>query len=79
MSGPTTDACGESGNRSITDELVRLRQAIDLLKIAEDLVQPKNIDNYPGAIASVIRTIRTLLEEVVEALTRYFTKSERPR
>jgi hypothetical protein len=64
MSGP---------NRPITDELVCLKQAVDLLKVAEDLAQPENIERYPGAIASVIRTARTLVEEVIEALTAYFT------
>lgn len=58
--------------RPITDELVCLKQAIDLLKVAEELVQPENIERYPGAIASVIRTARTLVEEVMEALTAYF-------
>lgn len=58
--------------RPITDELVCLKQAIDLIKVAEDLVQPENIERYPGAIASVIRTARTLVEEVMEALTAYF-------
>ncbi|WP_129647319.1 hypothetical protein [Peristeroidobacter agariperforans] len=58
--------------RPITDELVCLKQAIDLLKVAEDLVQPENIERYPGAIASVIRTARTLVEEVLAALTEYF-------
>jgi hypothetical protein len=58
--------------RPITDELACLKQAIDLLKIAEDLVPPENIERYPGAIASVIRTARTLVEEVMEALTAYF-------
>jgi hypothetical protein len=59
-------------SRPITDELVCLKQAVDLLKVAEDLVQPENIERYPGAIASVIRTARTLVEEVMEALTAYF-------
>lgn len=58
--------------RPITGELVCLKQAVDLLKVAEDLVQPENIGRYPGAIASVIRTARTLVEEVLEALTAYF-------
>jgi hypothetical protein len=35
-------------------------------------VQPENIERYPGAIASVIRTARTLVEEVMDALTAYF-------
>jgi hypothetical protein len=60
--------------RPITDELVCLKQAIDLLKVAEDLVQPENIERYPGAIASVIRTARTLVEEVLEALNAHFAK-----
>lgn len=59
-------------DRPITDDLVCLKQAIDLLKVAEDLVQPENIERYPGAIASVIRSARTMVEEVVEALTAYF-------
>jgi hypothetical protein len=58
--------------RPITDELVCLKQAINLLKVAEDLAQPDNIERYPGAIASVIRTARTLVEEVMEVLTAYF-------
>lgn len=58
-------------HRPIADELVCLKQAIDLLKVAEDLVQPENIERYPGAIASIIRTARTLVE-VMEALTAYF-------
>jgi hypothetical protein len=58
--------------KPITDELVCLKQAIDLLKVAEELAQPDNIERYPGAIASVIRTARTLVEEVMEALTAYF-------
>ena len=64
-----------SGNndRPITDELVCLKQAVDLLKVAEDLVQPENIERYPGAIASVIRSARTLVEEVLEALSAYFS------
>jgi len=60
------------GDGRITDELVCLKQAIDLLKVAENLVQPENIAQYPGAIASVIRSARTLVEEVLEALTAYF-------
>lgn len=48
------------------------KQAIDLLKVAEDLAQPDNIERYPGAIASVIRTARTLAEKVMDALTAYF-------
>ncbi|MFC4311937.1 hypothetical protein ACFPN2_22840 [Steroidobacter flavus] len=59
-------------NRPITDELVCLKQAVDLLKVAEDLVQPENIERFPGAIASVIRSARTLVEAVLEALTAYF-------
>ncbi len=59
-------------SRPVTDELACLKQAIDLLKVAEDLVQPENIEKYPGAIASVIRSDRALVEEVVEALTAYF-------
>lgn len=61
-----------ANDRPITDELVCLKLAVDLLRVAEDLVQPENIEHYPGAIASVIRTARTLVEEVVEALTAYF-------
>lgn len=57
-------------HRPITDELVCLKQAIDLLNVAEDLVQPKNIERYPGAIASVIRTARALPQEVMD--TAYF-------
>jgi len=53
--------------RPITDELVCLKQAIDLLKVAEGLVQPENIERYPGAIASVIRTARTLVERTRDA------------
>lgn len=60
--------------RQITDELVCLKQAVDLLKVAEDLVQPENIERYPGAIASVIRTARTLVEEVLESLNAHFAK-----
>jgi hypothetical protein len=60
--------------RPIADELVCLKQAVDLLKVAEDLVQPDNIERYPGAIASVIRTARTLVEEVIEALAAHFAK-----
>lgn len=62
-----------ANDRPITDELVCLKQAVDLLKVAEDLVQPDNIERYPGAIASVIRSARTLVEEVLEALTAYFS------
>jgi len=62
-----------SAKRPITDELVCLKQAVDLLKVAEGLVQPENIDRYPGAIASVIRAARTLVEEVLEALNAYFS------
>lgn len=36
----------------ITDELICLKQAFDLLKVAEDLVQPENIERFPRAIAS---------------------------
>ncbi|GFE80866.1 hypothetical protein GCM10011487_28660 [Steroidobacter agaridevorans] len=54
-----------------TDELVCLKQAVDLLKVAEHLVQPENIERFPGAIASV-RSARILVEEVMEALTAYF-------
>lgn len=32
--------------------------------VAEDLVQPDNIECYLGAIASVIGSARTLIEEV---------------
>jgi hypothetical protein len=60
-------------DRPITDELVCLKQAVDLLKVAEDLVRPENIERYPGAIASVIGSARTLVEEVLEALTAYFS------
>ena len=63
-----------AGERPITDELVCLKQAVDLLKVAEDLVQPENIERYPGAIASVIRAARTLVEEVIEALKAHFAK-----
>ncbi len=59
-------------HRQITDELVCLKQAIDLLRVAEELVQPANIERYPGAIASVIWTDQTLVEEVMVALTAYF-------
>jgi hypothetical protein len=62
-----------ANQRPITDELVCLKQAVDLLKVAADLVQPDNIERYPGAIASVIRSARTLVEEVLEALTAYFS------
>lgn len=58
--------------RPITDELVCLKQAIHLLKVAEDLAQPDNIERYPGAIASVIRSARTLVEEVMEVLSAHF-------
>jgi len=61
-----------TAKRPVTDELVCLKQAVDLLKVAEDLVQPENIERFPGAIASVIRSARTLVEEVLEALTAYF-------
>ena len=73
MSGPTNGMSDTPGNRPVTDELVCLKRAVDLLKVAEDLAQPENIEHYPGAIASVIRTARTLVEEVIEALTAYFT------
>lgn len=62
-----------ANHRPITDELVCLKQAVDLLNVAEDLVRPENIERYPGAIASVIRSARTLVEEVLEALTAYFS------
>lgn len=61
-----------AGGRPITDDLVCLEQAVELLKVAEDLVQPENITQYPGAIASVIRSARTLVEEVMEVLAAYF-------
>jgi hypothetical protein len=61
-----------SAKRPITDELICLKQAVDLLKVAEDLVQPEVIERYPGAIASVIRTARALVDEVMEVLTAYF-------
>jgi hypothetical protein len=51
-----------ANDRPITDELVCLKQAVDLLNIAEDLAQPENIEHYPGAIASVIRSARTLVK-----------------
>ncbi|MDY6945723.1 MAG: hypothetical protein SXG53_08390 [Pseudomonadota bacterium] len=60
-----------ANDRPITDELVCLKPAVDLLKVAEDLAQPENIEHYPGAIASVVRSARTLVEEVLEALTAY--------
>ena len=41
-----------ANDRPITDELVCLKQAVDLLKVAEDLVPTENIERYPGAIAS---------------------------
>lgn len=59
------------GSRPITGELVCLKQAVDLLKVAEDLAQPDNIEHYPSAIASVIRSARTLVEEVIEAFAAY--------
>lgn len=62
-----------TNDRPITDELACLKQAVDLLKVAEDLAQPENIEHYPGAIASVVRSARTLVEEVMEALTAYFS------
>ena len=66
--------------RPITDGLVCLKQVVDLLKVAENLVRPENIERYPGAIASVIRSARTLVEEVIEALTAYFAaQGGRPR
>lgn len=65
-----------AAGRPITDELVCLKQAIDLLKVAEDLVQLGNIERYPGAIASVIRTARTLVEEVFEVFTAHFAKGK---
>lgn len=73
MSGPTS---GTPDSRPITDELVCLKQAIDLLKVAEGLAQPENIERYPGAIASVIRTARTLVEKVFEAFTAHFAKGK---
>lgn len=33
-------------HRPITDELVCLKHAIDLLKVAEDMVQPENFERY---------------------------------
>ncbi|HEY5809587.1 MAG TPA: hypothetical protein VIT67_16550 [Povalibacter sp.] len=36
-------------------------------------MQPENIERYPGAIASVIRSARTLVDEAIEALTAYFS------
>lgn len=65
-------------DRPITDELVCLKQAVDFLTVAEDLVQPENIERYPGANASVIRSARTLVEEVLEALTAYFSAQGGP-
>lgn len=61
-----------TNDRPITDELACLKQAVDLLKVAEDLAQPENIERYPGAIASVIRSARTLVEEVIQKFTAYF-------
>jgi hypothetical protein len=68
MSGPN--------DRPITDELACLKQAVDLLTVAEDLAQPGNIEQYPGAIASVIRSARALVEEVIEALIAYFAEQD---
>ena len=62
-----------ANDRPTTDELVCLKQAVDLLKVAEDLVRPENIERYPGAIASVIRSARTLVDEALEAFTAYFS------
>lgn len=62
-----------ANDRPITDELVCLKQAVNLLKVAEGLVRSENIERYPGAIASVIKSARTLVEEVLEALTAYFS------
>jgi len=62
-----------TNDRPITNELASLKRAVDLLKVAEDLVQPEIIERYPGAIASVIRSARTLVEEVLKALTAYFS------
>jgi len=60
--------------RPITDELVCLKQAVGLLKVAVDLAQLENIAQYPGAIASVIRTARTLVEEAIKVLAAHFAK-----
>ena len=61
-------------SRPATDELVCLKHAVELLKVAEDLVRSQKIEQFPGAIASVLRTARTLVEEVIEALTAHFVK-----
>lgn len=34
----------DANDRPITDELACLKQAVDFLKVAEDLVQPENIE-----------------------------------
>jgi hypothetical protein len=65
-----------ANKRPITDVLGCRKQAVDLLKVAEDLVQPENIEHYPGAIASVIRSARPLAEEVIQTFTAHFAAQD---
>lgn len=66
MSGPI-NASGNS--RPIQDELLCLKQAVNLLNLIE-LGSPDELD--AGEIVTIVRSVRTLIEEVIEALASHF-------
>jgi hypothetical protein len=60
------------GIRPITDELIFLKQAVNILEVAEELARVNRLTQEAGDIAAAIKSARTLVEEVIEAFTAYF-------
>lgn len=58
--------------RPITDELICLKQASNILRLVEELGTHGDFEEDTGEIVDVIKTARRLIEEVIEALTAYF-------
>ena len=67
MSGSTR----VNGIRPAKDELVCLKQAVNILRLVEDLGRDGDFDNT-DQVVDVVKSARKLIEEVIEALTAYF-------
>lgn len=75
MSDPKSDANGDSSQndgRPIQDELICLKQAVNILKLVEEVGRAGDFEEDTGQIVDVIKSARRMIEEVIEALTAHF-------
>lgn len=74
MSGPESDeqrTLDPAGKRPVADELICLKQSVNILKLVEELGECGNFEDDTLEIVDVLKVARRMIEEVIAALTAH--------